>query len=136
VSKKQSIETALFERVASLSLSPVLPVAWPNVPFTKPDNGYLRVNHIPNTSQRLFIGSSDPHRAMGILQLDVFKPKNEGPSFALAAASAVAEWFGTDLKMRHGEVTVRVTKEPDIVAAMPDDTHWMVPVVVQYESYA
>lgn len=123
--------------MAAFAITPELPVAWPNVPFdnTVPD-GYLRVSHIPNTSQRLFIGSTDPHRKRGILQLDVFAKKSEGPSRASTVADAIAAWFGADLKLRHGEVTVRIVKDPDIVEAMPDDTHWMVPVVVQYESYA
>jgi hypothetical protein len=130
------IEVALFTHIEDLTLDPPLAVAWPNVSFAKPVEGYLRVNHMPNISQRIAINSTSAHRRMGVLQLDIFKPKNEGPSYALAAADAVAEWFGTDLKLRSGAVTVRITKSPDVIPAMPDDTHWMVPVVVQYESFA
>lgn len=130
------IENALFERVEALELDPPLAVAWPNVSFAKPIDGYLRVNHIPNNASRISINSTSPHRRFGLLHLDVFKRRDEGPTPALAAADAVADWFATDFKLRHGGVTVRVMKAPDVIQALPDDTHWMVPVVIQYETYA
>ena len=65
---------ALRARVSSLSLSPALPVAWPDLTFEKPAGGYLRVTWLPNTAQRLFVGSADPSQRPGLLQLDVFQP--------------------------------------------------------------
>jgi hypothetical protein len=130
------IETALLARVAALILSPALPVAWPNVAFTKPSGGYLRVNHVPNTSRRIMIGSSEPHMRRGILQVDVFRPKNEGTALATALADQIAAWFPADMRLGAGGVTVRVTKASDAAIAVADDTHWQVPVTVSYECFA
>jgi hypothetical protein len=131
-----SIEAALFARVAALVLSPALPVAWPNVAFTKPVGGYLRVTHVPNIARRLFIGSTDPHQRLGLLQVDVFAPLNKGASTATEIAGKVAEHFPCDFRMISDGVTARVTKAPDVAQAMADDTHWMVPVMVRYEVFA
>lgn len=131
-----SIEAALFARVASLALSPAIPVAWPNVSFTPPTAGYLRVTHVPNIARRLFLGSTDPHQRLGLLQVDAFTPLNKGASAATEIAGMVAEHFPADLKMTSGTVTVRVTKAPDVAQAIADDAFWFVPVTVSYEAYA
>jgi hypothetical protein len=133
---QSSIEVALFSRVASLTLSPALPVAWPNVSYDPPLTGYIRVTHIPNIARRLFLGSSDPHQRMGLLQVDVFTPLNKGASAATEIAGKVAEHFACDLKMVSGDVTVRVSKAPDVNQAIADDAYWFVPTTVTYEAYA
>ncbi len=135
-STESTIEGALFSRVAALLLSPALPVAWPNVSFAKPAGGYLRVTHIPNTSRRLFLASNAPHQRLGLVQVDVFVPKNQGASGATEIAGQVAQHFPADLPMRADGLTVRVTKAPDIGPALADDTHWQVPVTIRYEAFA
>lgn len=135
-----SIETqiwlALKARVAALTLSPALPVAWPNEDFIKPITGYLRVTHVPNVNRRLFIGSTEPHQRIGLLQVDVFSRKNQDASVAAEIAGQVAAWFPTDLRMTYGTVSVRVTKAPDVAQAIADDTHWLAPTSVEYECFA
>src|SRR5690349_358560 len=133
---QSSIEMALFTRMASLTLSPALPIAWPNVSFSPPTTGYLRVTHVPNIARRIFLNGSDPHQRLGLLQLDVFQPLNKGASAATELAGKVAEWFPADLKMATGAVTVRVTKASDIAQAIADDAFWFVPVTCQYEAWA
>ena len=131
-----SIWLALKARLETLVLSPVLPVAWPNLSFTKPTTGYLRVTHVPNMNRRLFIGSSDPHQRPGLLQIDVFGKKNENITVAVEVAGKVAAHFSTDIKMTYGGVTVRVTAAPTVSQPMDDDTHVLVPVTVLYECFA
>ncbi|TPM39376.1 hypothetical protein FJ951_27095 [Mesorhizobium sp. B2-2-3] len=135
-----SIETqiwlALKGRVQTLTLSPVLPIAWPNEDFIKPITGYLRVTHVPNINRRLFIGSTDPHQRIGLLQIDAFAKKNQDASVAAEIAGQVAAWFPTDLRMTYGAVSVRVTKAAEVAQAIADDTHWQTPVTVAYECFA
>ena len=135
-----SIETAIWlalkARVQALVLSPVLPVAWPNESFTKPAGGYLRVTHIPNLNRRLFIGSTDPHQRLGLLQVDVFMPRNQNVAVALEVAGKVAAHFPTDLSMVYGDVSVRVQSAPTVAQPIDDDTHLMVPVTIPVECFA
>lgn len=119
-----------------LALSPVLPIAWPNLSFTKPTGGYLRVTHVPNMNRRLFIGSTGPHQRLGLLQIDVFGKKNENIAVTGEVAGKVAAHFPADLKMRFGDMTVRVTAAPTVAQPMDDDTHVLVPVTVPYECFA
>jgi hypothetical protein len=146
-----SIWLALKARVQSLPAPVNFPaqtgrVDWPGVPFTKPHaNGqaapYLECRLLPNTAQRVFIGSSDPHRRMGILQLTYMHP------IVLANATnvdwqaqfsqiggAIAEHFPADLRMTFEDVTVRVEKAPDVSQAFVDEAWWRVPVSIRYRN--
>ncbi|WP_127524583.1 DUF4128 domain-containing protein [Mesorhizobium sp. Z1-4] len=131
------IEKALLERVNTITVSPALPIAWPNVNYTpSPSTRYLRVNHIPNRAGRVHISSTAAHRRYGVLQMTAFLPKNGGPTNATELAGAVAAHFPADHEMTVEGVTVRVTEAPSIAQALPDDTHWMVPITVPYECWA
>ncbi|WP_024586007.1 DUF4128 domain-containing protein [Aliihoeflea sp. 2WW] len=131
---EESIETALFTRANGLAALTGLAISWPNVSFTAPLSGrYLRVSHLPNQTQRLFINSA-AHRRPGILQISVVVPLNVGASAATRMAGQVAEHFPMDLRMTPGGVSVRVTKAPDIAPALKEDAAWIVPVSVSYEA--
>jgi len=134
---QSDIEAALFSRLASFNYSPALPIAWPNVSMNPKPARYLRVNHIPNTSRRLFVGSGAPHQRLGLLQVDVFTPLNQGPSTATEIAGLIAAHFPADLRLTTGsplKIVGRVAKASDVGPALPDDTHWMVPTTVYYEA--
>lgn len=135
-----SIETSIWQalkaRVQTLVLSPALPVAWPNESFTKPLTGYLRVTHVPNLNRRLHIRSEDPHQRLGLLQVDVFMPKNQNVAVALEVAGKVAAQFPTDDWLTYGNAAVRVTSAPTVAQPMDDDTHVMIPITVPYECFA
>lgn len=132
-----SIQSALFARVASLVLNPAHPVAWPNVAFTPPaGKRYLRVSHLPNVTDRLYIGSGDPHQHQGILQVMVCAPLNSGEAGARETAGLVANHFPADMRLTSGAVTVRITKRPNIAAALITDTEIQIPVSISYRAFA
>lgn len=134
-----TVETAIWlalkARVQALSLSPALPIAWPNQSFNKPTGGYLRVTHVPNINRRILIASG-PHQRLGLLQIDVFAEKNRDAAVAIETAGLVAAHFPCDLRMNYGTVSVRVTKAPDVAQAIENDSHLQFPVTVQYETFA
>ena len=114
-----------------------LPFSWPNRDFTKPDNGkYLRISFIPNTAERRFIGSTDPHRFIGLLQISVCWPLNTFLDPALEMAGRVAGYFPCDLRLASDGVTVRIQKHPDVGPVIIEDTGAMVPVTVEYECFS
>lgn len=126
---------ALRDRAEGIPLSPKLPIAWPNDAFTKPTGQWLRVSWIPNRNRRLLIGSKGPHQKQGLLQIDFFAPLNSGTNTALAGAEKVAAHFPCDARLVNGSTCVRITKAPDIGPALPGDTHWQVPVTIDYETF-
>jgi hypothetical protein len=131
-----NIEQALFARLAAFVHVPALSIAWPNVAMNPKPATYLRASHIPNTSRRLFLRSTEPHQRIGLMQVDVFTPLNQGAPAATEIAGKVAAHFQPDMPMRSGGVTTRVAKAPDVGPALADDTHWQVPVTVSYEVFA
>jgi len=131
-----SIWLALRGRVESLVLSPVHPVSWPNEAFAPTAEPYLRVDHIPNRVLRAFIGSNDPHHYRGILQIGVMAKLNQNLAIGLEVAGDVAGHFPTDLKLSSNGVTVRVTSYPSIGPAQPQAAYLMIPVSVEYETWA
>ena len=131
------IQAALFDRVADLVLSPVLPVSWPNANFRPPADGlYMAVKLFPNGTSRYSQRGSDAQQYIGILQITVVTPLNKGPSNATQIAGEVAEHFNTGLIMRSGDVKVIVTKAPEIATAITTDSSYDVPLSVEYECNA
>jgi hypothetical protein len=130
------IWNALKARLSTLALNPVHPVAWPNESFNTPENGYLRVNHIPNINNRLFLKGADPHQRLSILQIDVFEKINEDASVAIELAGLVAAHFPADLKMMFQGVGARVTRAPEVAQSIPDGSHLLTPVTIPIEVFA
>jgi hypothetical protein len=135
-----SIETAIWlalkGRVQTLPLSPMPPISFPNESFKKPNGTYLRVTHIPNMNRRILIGSAGPHHRLSLLQIDVFAPLNQNVAVAVEMAGQIAQHFPTDLRITAHGVTARVMQAPTVGQPMLDDTHVMVPVTIQVETFA
>lgn len=132
-----SIQAALFSRAALLVLNPVHPVAWPNVAFTPPaSKKYLRVSHLPNVTDRLYIGSDDPHQHQGILQIMVCASLNSGEAGARETAGLVASHFPVDMRLSSGAASVEITKRPNIASALITDTEIQIPVSIAYRCEA
>lgn len=131
------IAKALFTRLAALTLSPALPVAWPNKAFDQPDDDkYLRATYIPNTTGRAGIGSNYVHRYIGLFQVDVFWPKNRGEMEPREIAGAVIDHFSCDLTLTEDTVSVRITKRPEAAMILVEDGITMIPVRIEYEAFA
>lgn len=132
----ESIEAALFAAVRDLDTFADAAKAWPNVNFTPANNAtYLRVDHLPNQTERLFLAGSDPHLRRGILQLTVVSPLNAGAQPATALAGAVAAEFPADRVLYSDDAKVRIERAPDVAPAFRDDHSWRVPVSVRYECF-
>lgn len=145
-----TVETAIWQalraRVATLT---GFAVNWPLEPFTPPASGgkplpYVECRHLPNANVRRFIGSSDPHERMGILQLTLCWPASEvgtgsgkvHPDVLIQQAGEIAAHFPTDLPLDFEGIRVRVERAPDVAQPMRDDAFWRVPVTVRYTCFA
>ncbi len=128
------IETALFDRVKTLELSPEFEIAWPNIAFVPVEN-FVRVSHAPNQNARVLI-NSEPHHRYGLLQLSVFTAKDSDTTLSTEICGKIEQHFPADLVLSSGNARVRLTKAPDLVPAFAEDTHWHAPVMISYECYA
>lgn len=131
----ENIKKALKDRVATLTTSPVLPIAWENKDYSGA-LPYLRVYLLANRNRRLLLKGSDPHFRQGILQLTVSTALNAGTNTANALAGAVAAHFPADLCLYSEGVKVRVQKAPDIETPLRTATSWDVPVSIPFQAFA
>lgn len=136
-----SIETsmwmALRGRIASLTLSPTIPVVYPKQ--DAPASGrYILVTYMPNRTSRLMVDSGGSHERPGILQLSLMTPlSTASPAEAeMDIAGKIAAHFPADLALEHNGVQVRVTKAPDVAMGFRDDdaARWHTPVSISFEA--
>jgi hypothetical protein len=145
-----SIETKIFQaikaRVSTLPMRTTHDIVWSSgdsaletgagAPYSpNPTKPYLRCTWTPNVTQRQFIGSKDPHRRPGILQIDVMGTKALGSGVAREVAGQVAQHFPADLKLPFQDVSVRVMKAPSVGPVFVD-THIQVPTLIELETWA
>jgi len=133
---QETIEDVLFAAVRDIDTFAADAKAWPNVPFDPPGDGsfYLRVDHLPNVAERLFVKGSDPHLYHGILQLTVVGALNAGPSGLTSLAGQVADFFPADRAFfTLDAMKLRIERAPDLAPAFRDGHSWRAPVSIRYE---
>lgn len=132
------ITEALLQRLGALTLSPAIPVAYPNVTFpaassqAKPDI-YLEARLMRAGSQP--VGISEWNELPGILQVDVVYKSQDGELKPLQIADAVAAWFAKGTRLVNGSVQVDVYERPSIASAISDAPYMRIPVSVRYRSF-
>ncbi|WP_448043812.1 phage tail terminator-like protein [Bradyrhizobium liaoningense] len=129
------ISEALLTRLAALTFSPALQVAWPNKTFgpDKPDT-YLQASLLRAETQGIGISAWNEHA--GILQVDVLYKPADGEIKPLNIADAVAAWFGRGTRLRNGGLTIFVDDPPAIASSMPNgDGYLKIPVSIRYRSF-
>lgn len=125
---------ALATRLATLTFSPALPIAWPNTTFSPPgDRKWLRLNEIPaSTTPFALSGGTNEH--IGLMQVDVFRPLNEGHVPAKEVAGAVAAHFPPALRLFSEGVKVVVTRS-ELGPVLKQDTEIMLPVTIRWRAF-
>lgn len=104
-----SIEDALLWHLSVLVLAPVVPVAWPDIPFT-PVVGtpYLEPTVLPNKTDFAGVGVGSPHRHFGLLQVNVHGPQGQGSAPTSEIADQIMEHFAPDTVIARNGVRVRI----------------------------
>lgn len=135
-----TVETAIWlalkGRVASLALSPSLPVMWPGV-TQSPAGAHIAVMNIAAPPARVMVASDGPHEREGTLQL-MLKHPLPGLNYehTQEQAGIVAEHFPADHRMSFGGVCVRVTEAPEVSSGMRDEGWWITPVRIRWQAQA
>lgn len=113
-------------------LSPALATAWQNHPYS-PVNGtpYQRVTLLPATPDDIEM-SGKKYLEVGVMQIDLFYPLDNGAGAAEARAEVVRDTFYRGASFTSGSVTVDITRTPEILPGTPDEDRFMVPVRVRY----
>ena len=135
VGVESQITEALMEHLSELTLSPVLPVAYPNVPFTPPVSGPYLHAHAPLRATTAAIGISAWDEHAGIFQVDVVYRAQDGVIKPTQIADAVAAHFPRNLHLENGSVRVDINEPPSIAAPVTDGTNLKTPVSIRYRCF-
>lgn len=132
-----TIPVLLNDRLEDLVLSPALPISWPEVHFTPPGDGkYLEVRFLPNFVARDYVGSTDPHRHVGLYQVSVVHPRGAGIIKAVEVAGLVSAHFPADLALDSADPEFRlvVTSKPSVAAPLTEEKSLRVPVTIPWRA--
>lgn len=140
------IRDALLSRLESLSLSPPLPVAWPDTPFTKPISGdtppkplpYLEAFYDGSSATPVTIAHDGLNRYLGLLLITVCYPQGAGIIKPGNIAGAVAQHFKRGIKMSSGDTTVQIIVPPLVAGTYrdPDGPYTRTIVTIRYQALA
>ncbi len=125
---------ALFARLSALSFSPALPIAWPNKAFTPPtDRKWLQVNDIPAATTPFSL-SGGTSEYVGLMQVDVFRPLDEGHKPARETAGKITDHFRPPLLLSSEGLKVKIT-QASAGPAMQDGAAIKIPVTIRYRCF-
>lgn len=121
-------------RLGSLSTSPSMPLAYPNVQYDPPATGYLRATHLPNTTEQVTLGDSGRNRHFGLLQVDVMWPKNGGNVAPMEIASQVIAHFKRGTSFTQNSVLILINSPPSVAPYIDADPFIQIPVTIPYQA--
>jgi hypothetical protein len=128
---RRAIETSLAAWAAART--PVLPIAWENVPFTQPSGPYLRAFLLPAmTTSADLAGAHRSYR--GVYQISVYSPINAGAGAAEAIADELAALFPLNTRLTVPGLTLQVMTPVTSAQGAQDATNFVVPVSFQYRA--
>ena len=130
------IEAKIFEalatKLAALTLSPTMQVAWPNVDFTPPASGYLRATHLPADTRQASLGDAGLNRHIGIFQVDVFLAEGGGETAVKDIAGAVIAHFKRGTVLTTGGIVLKVNEPPTLGPVLKASPYIQAPVTIRY----
>lgn len=89
-----AIGDALDSHLKALVLSPVLPIAWRNVPYDPVAGApYLAPTLLANTTDLMAVGTNSPRRFRGLYQVTIFGVEGIGALADEERADAISEHF-------------------------------------------
>jgi hypothetical protein len=130
-----AIFTAFADKLAAFvaSLSPEIPVAYPNVHFTPPADGvWLEMAWFPNETRNYGIADDGPAQVRGFGQVSVCSRTGSGALDALDLAGSIIEWFAKGTELGHA----RVETMPWASSVLQSDDRLVVPVTIRYSGFA
>lgn len=126
---RRAIETRLSAWAAARS--PVLPIAFENVPFSPPVGAYLRGFLLPaRTASEDLAGA---HREYsGVYQINVVAPINAGPGASEGIADELAELFPLNQRIAVPGLTLQIISPVSAAQGAQDAISYIVPVSFEY----
>ncbi|WP_414461821.1 DUF4128 domain-containing protein [Hyphomicrobium sp. DY-1] len=129
------IRDALLAHLAALSLTPPLPVAYPDISFAPPEGTYLKAQLIPNTNRNQFVSDDSTTEFRGIFQITVVSPSGAGSIAGAEIAGKVADHFERGASLASGDLVVRIDGRPSVAADMQSTDRVETPISVSWYAF-
>lgn len=134
------IPELLMQHLAGLLFNPPLKVAWPNRAFEpKKNETYLEADYLPNANRTLFLSADDETEHIGLFQVTVVSPIDEGIIKPVdVAGQVVAHFAGTTVLRPQGDAfTIKIYEKPSVAASFIDDARQAVrtPVTIPWRAF-
>lgn len=126
----KTVRMLLEQRLANLPSG--LPTAWENTAYD-PVVGtpYQRASLLPAQTEQPTLGDGF-RREVGLMQVSLYFPENEGPGAAMTQAEAIREHFARGTTLINGSVRVVIERTPSIGLAFPDGGFYALPVSIDF----
>ena len=109
-----------------------LPISYENAQFSPTAGAAFQVvNLLPATSENPSIGAS-LHRELGIFQVTLYYPINNGSSDAATMAEAIRTRFARGMTLSKDGVVVQIDSTPSIARGIIDGDRWVLAVSIPY----
>lgn len=126
---RRAFETTL--KTWADALTPALPVAWENVPFTPPDGRYARAFLLPADTERLFLeGTGREYR--GVFQVSLVMTLGSGAAAAESLLASLDAAFSVTITS--GGLRVYLLTPFSASSPQPEEGRWVMPVSATYEA--
>ena len=131
-----AVEIGAALETALAAMSPELATAYENVEFDKPiaTTPYQKVNILFATPDNLVYGST--YQEMGIMQVTLMYPIQEGVGDAMARAELLRTTFYRGSSFTSGGSTAIIHKTPEIGLGFIDGERYSLPVKIKFYSNA
>ena len=124
------IQAVLHSHLNTMAGKP--PIAWENSNF-EPTTGTLwaRATLLSGASTQATLGTDGEDSNVGVFQVDVFSPIDEGHSEAVTMADTIADHFKRGTYLTYNSRTIRV-RSVSRGAAGRDNNWYQIPVEINY----
>lgn len=127
-----AIQAALYGHLKALVLPTALPLAPEGRNFDGKGKAYLRPTYMPGEASAPHIPFDGDSERVGLYQIDVFWPVNQGVTDALKVADVIRAHFARGLRLPMNGIELRVLGEPYALPSMQESALLQVPVRIPW----
>jgi hypothetical protein len=132
MSNQREVVEAIFGRLRSISFTPAIPIAYPNVEFTPPfDQKWIKAEIFHTQSTIVGLDDDDANALSGFAQFSVFNPAGAGIISSMNVAESIRAAFarGTRLHLPKGHVLFTAARINDTSTTMTPVTAYFTSIL-------
>ena len=118
-----ALQRRLIETAYKVGMPPGSKIQWGNSPFQAPAGGYTRITILGGTTGRLIgIGRDSGYRYVGVIDVSIFVPRDQGESGLYAVADQVHDALAYQ-SLSEGGTRILTESAPLVVLGPAGDWH-------------